>query len=276
MWREILTAVLFGILEGVTEWLPISSTGHLILLDRVLEMPLRPAVLELFEVVIQLGAILAVVVLFWHRLNPFSRKKSKAERGETFALWGKVLLATLPAAVVGFLLDDWMSERLYRPLVVAAALIVYGVAFLLLEKCRKRDPLTVQTADITPRIAFLVGCFQMLSLVPGTSRSGSTILGGILLGLSRPVAAEFSFFLGVPTMLGAGVLKGAKFLLEGNALTGNEVLLLSVGTLTAFLTSLVVIRFLMDFVRRHSFAGFGVYRILLGGAVWIASLLGIL
>ena len=273
MLRDILITVLFGIVEGITEWLPISSTGHLILLDRVLKMPLKGASMELFEVVIQLGAILAVAVLFWHELNPFSRKKAKEERSATFVLWGKVLLATLPAAVLGLLLDDLITARLYHHVVVAAALIVYGVAFILLEKQRKRAPFATQIEEITPRNAFFVGCFQSLSLIPGTSRSGSTILGGMLLGLSRPTAARFSFFLAIPTMAGAGVLKGVKFFLRGNVLTGEELLLLLVGTLTAFLTSLAVIRFLMDFVRRHSFAPFGAYRIALGALVLIVSFL---
>jgi undecaprenyl-diphosphatase len=273
MLRDILITVLFGIVEGVTEWLPISSTGHLILLDRVLKMPLGDAAMELFEVVIQLGAILAVAVLFWRELNPIGGGKTKQEKRETLALWGKVLLATLPAAVLGLLLDDLIVTRLYHHVVVAAALIVYGIAFILLEKCRKRDPFATQIEGITPRNAFFVGCFQALSLIPGTSRSGSTILGGMLVGLSRPVAARFSFFLGIPTMAGAGVLKGVKFFLRGNVLTGEEQLFLLVGTLTAFLTSLVVIRFLMDFVRRHSFAPFGVYRIVLGALVLIVSFL---
>lgn len=276
MWIDLLKACLYGILEGVTEWLPISSTGHLILLERVLTLPMSAAARELFEVVIQLGAILAIAVLFWRKLVPFGGQRAPWERRETYFLWGKVLLATLPSAVIGLLLDDWMSAHLYRPLVVAGALILYGVLFCILERLKGLAllgrPLTEDTAHITPRTAFFVGCFQLLSLVPGTSRSGATILGGTLLGLTRPVAAEFSFFLGIPTMLGAGLLKGVKFFLEGNSITGNEVLLLIVGTVTAFLVSLAVIRFLMDFVRRHSFAGFGVYRILLGGAVIAASL----
>jgi undecaprenyl-diphosphatase len=236
-------------------------------------MPLGGTAMELFEVVIQLGAILAVAVLFWRELNPFSRKKVKEERSAAFALWGKVLLATLPAAVLGLLLDDLIATRLYHHVVVAAALIVYGIAFVLLEKYRKRDPLATQIEEITPRNAFFVGCFQSLSLIPGTSRSGSTILGGMLMGMSRPVAARFSFFLGIPTMAGAGLLKGVKFFLRGNVLTGEELILLLVGTLTAFLTSLVVIRFLMDFVRRRSFAPFGVYRIVLGALVLTVSFL---
>lgn len=276
MWFDILAAVLYGIVEGVTEWLPISSTGHLILLNRVLTLPMRAAFFELFEVVIQLGAIGAVVVLFWRKLNPVMRDKTKEERRETLLLWGKVLLAALPAAAVGYLLDDFLEEHLYRPLVVAGALIVYGVCFIVLEKLRKPAPLAGEMGEISWRTAFFVGCFQVLALIPGTSRSGSTILGGMLLGLTRGMAAEFSFFLGIPTMLGAGLLKTVKFFGAGYVPEGREILILLVGTVTAFLTSLAVIRFLMDFVRRHSFAPFGVYRIILGGAVLAASLLGVL
>ena len=274
MWYELLLAALFGVLEGVTEWLPVSSTGHLILLGRVLSISENPAFVELFEVVIQLGAIFAVAVLFWSKLNPFARGKSAAERRATSVLWGKVLLAVLPSALVGILLDDWMNEHLYNAPVVAAMLVFYGVAFILIEKLRKRAPLVEGTEQLTWRTALFVGCFQVLSLVPGTSRSGATILGGILLGLSRPVAAEFSFFLGIPTMAGAGLLKGVKFFAEGNSLATVELVVLLVAAVTAFLTSLAVIRFLMDFVRRHSFASFGVYRILLGGAVLAAFFLG--
>lgn len=266
MWRELLKAVLFGILEGVTEWLPISSTGHLILLRDVLTFSMRPAVFELFEVVIQLGAILAVAVLFWHKLNPLSRKKARAARRATCALWGKVLVAVLPSAVAGFLLDDWLDAHFYRAPVVAAMLILYGVAFLVIER-RARAPHLLDTEAISPRAALGIGLFQLLALIPGTSRSGATILGGVLLGLARPAAAEFSFFLGIPTMAGAGLLKTVKFFAEGNVLAPKELLLIAVGTLTAFAVSLVVIRFLMDFVRRRSFAAFGIYRIALGAAV---------
>lgn len=271
MWRDVLVAVLYGFLEGVTEWLPISSTGHLILFGRMLSFSVRQEFSELFLVLVQLGAILAVVVLFWQRLSPFRRDAGK--RRAVLLLWGRVLLATLPSVAIGLLLDDWMEAHLYTPVVVAGALIVYGIAFLLVEKCRKRVPSLGETEEISARTAFLVGGFQVLSLVPGTSRSGATILGGMLLGLSRPAAAEFSFFLGVPTMLGAGALKCAKFFGAGLTLTAAEAVILQVGVATAFLTSLAVIRFLMDFVRRHSFAPFGVYRILLGGAVLMAGLI---
>ena len=270
MWYELLVAAIYGIVEGVTEWLPISSTGHLILLERVLALPLRPAVRELFEVLIQLGAILAVAVIFWRLLWPFA--KEKAKRRAAWALWGRVLLATLPAALMGLLLDDWITAHLFRAPVVAGALIVYGVAFLLIERYQKNRSTVQETTHISYRTALGVGLFQMLALLPGTSRSGATILGGMLLGLSRTVAAEFSFFLGIPTMLGAGALKSVKFFADGNVLTVNEAVLLTVAAATAFLVSMAVIRFLTDFVRRHSFAGFGVYRIVLGGAVLLLFL----
>ncbi len=271
MWREVLSAVLYGILEGVTEWLPISSTGHLILLDRVLSLSVREEFFSLFEVVIQLGAILAVVVIFWKRLCPFG--KEPQERRETLLLWWRVLLATLPSVAVGLLLDQWLEAHLYTPVVVAAALAVYGVAFILIEKRRKRDPLAGENEEITLREAFLIGCFQTLALIPGTSRSGATILGGMLLGVSRVAAAEFSFFLGIPTMLGAGALKCFRFFSLGLVPTRTELAVLVVGTLTAFVTSLAAIRFLLDFVRRHSFVPFGVYRILLSAAVLTAAAL---
>lgn len=257
----LLIAVLFGILEGVTEWLPISSTGHLILLDRVLTLPLSAAAFELFEVVVQVGAIAAVAVTFRHRLLPFGKGRRAA-----LSLWGKVLLATLPAAVIGLLLDDRI-DALHTPPVVAAALVLYGIAFLWLGKWQKRHPSAVFCEEITIRTALLVGCFQVLSLIPGTSRSGATMLGGALLGISAPAAAEFSFFLGIPTMLGAGALKTVGFMTDGNVLSATEGWILAIGTLTAFLVSLVTIRFLLDFVKKHTFAPFGVYRILLGALV---------
>ncbi len=263
----VLLAALFGVLEGVTEWLPISSTGHLILLRHFVRFPVRDAFFELFEVVIQLAAIVAVLLLFAYRLNPFSRKKTGRERGDTWSLWGKVAVATLPSALVGVLLDDVLDAYLYRATVVAAALIGYGVLFLVVEGARKRAPHTLEATCITGKQAFSVGLFQILALIPGTSRSGATVLGGILAGLSRPVAAEFSFFLGIPTMCGASALKCVKFFGEGNTLTGVELAMLAAGSLTAFLCSLVAIRALLDFVRRHTFAAFGVYRILLGAAV---------
>lgn len=273
MWHKALMALLFGLVEGVSEWLPISSTGHLILVEHFLDFGVSDEFFELFEVVIQLAAMLAVGVLFWGRLNPFSRRKSRAERRGTLSLWGLCLLATLPSAVVGLILDDWLDAHLYRASVVALTLILYGAVFILIERRRSREALILETEAITPRTALLIGCFQLLALIPGTSRSGATILGGIALGLARPAAAEFSFFLGIPTMLGAGLLKGAKFCLSGNRLSAEEGVLLALASLAAFAVSLFAIRFLMDFVRRHSFVAFGVYRILLGTAVLIVTLL---
>lgn len=267
---QFLKAFFFGALEGITEWLPISSTGHLILLGRLVCFEVSPAFFELFEVLIQLGAILAVVVLFWRKLNPVAGDKSPDERRNTWALWGRVLLATIPSAIVGLLLDDWLDAHLYNAITVSVTLVLYGILFLLPWRQGAGD-----TERMTPRTALGIGCFQVLALIPGTSRSGATILGGMLLGQSRGSAAEFSFFLAIPTMLGAGGLKVVKFFLEGNSLSGNEALLLLVGASTAFAVSLAVIRFLLDFVRRHSFAAFGIYRILLGAAVFLASYLQI-
>lgn len=262
-WIEILKAVLFGIVEGITEWLPISSTGHLILLDTLVRLDVSPEFYEMFQVVIQLGAIGAVLVLFFHKLNPFSPKKTAPERTRTWQLWAKVVVAVIPSAVLGLLFDDWMDEHLYNYVVVAVALIVYGVAFLVVE--RRERTFKIRDVDrIDYRTALLIGAFQCLSLIPGTSRSGSTILGGILLGVARPAAAEFSFFLAIPTMLGASALKLMKYLLEGLTPTGTEIAVLVVGSVVSFLVSLAVIRGLMEYVRKRSFSVFGVYRIVLG------------
>ena len=252
-----LYAALFGILEGVTEWLPISSTGHLILLENFLNFPTRPAFFELFEVVIQLAAIGAVIVLYFEKLDPFAGKKASAQRKDTWRLWGFVLLATLPSAVIGILLDDLLTKHLFRPVVVACTLILYGIVFLFLGKRKSTSAPQVQ---VTKKSALCVGTFQLLALVPGTSRSGATMLGGLLAGLSRERAAEFSFFLAIPTMLGASALKCVKFALEGNILLQEEIWMLAVGALVAFVTSLVTIRFLMNFVKRHGFFCFGIYR----------------
>ncbi len=260
---EFLKTILYGIVEGVTEWLPISSTGHLILLKELMPLNVTPEFWDMFEVVIQLGAILAVIVLFFRKLNPFDPGKNPAAKRRTWELWGKVVVAVLPAAVLGFLLDDWLSEHLYNYATVAITLIVYGVAFLLLERVPRRGRIK-RTEDISYRTALCVGLFQCLSMIPGTSRSGATILGAMLLGLSRSTAAEFSFFLAIPTMIGASGLKLVKYLLSGVDMTGQELMILLVGSLVAFLVSLLVIRSLMNYVKRHSFAAFGVYRIALG------------
>ncbi len=265
---EILKAILFGIVEGITEWLPISSTGHLILLDEFVKLNVSDAFYEMFQVVIQLGAILAVLVLFFHKLNPFSPKKGEIEKKQTWQLWFKVIVAVIPSAIIGLLLDDWMDEHLYNYLVVAIALIVYGVAFILVEKQNQGlAPRVEDVHHIDYRTALLIGAFQCLSLIPGTSRSGSTILGGILIGVARPAAAEFSFFLAIPTMLGASALKLLKYFLGGAFPSMQEMMILVVGCVVAFIVSLVVIKGLMEYVRKHSFSVFGVYRIILGIAV---------
>ena len=265
MFFEILKAILFGIVEGITEWLPISSTGHLILLDEFVRLDVSANFFEMFQVVIQLGAIGAVLVLFFHKLNPFSGKKGEIEKKQTWNLWYKVVVAVLPSAVLGFLLDEWMDDHLYNYLVVAITLILYGVAFLLVERQNKRlRPRIEDVHDIDYRTALLIGAFQCLSLIPGTSRSGSTILGAILIGVARPAAAEFSFFLAIPTMVGASGLKLVKYVMDGMIPSGTEIVVLIVGCVVSFLVSVAVIKGLMEYVRKRSFSAFGVYRIVLG------------
>ena len=265
---EFLKAVLFGIVEGVTEWLPVSSTGHLILLDEFVKLDVSDAFYEMFQVVIQLGAILAVIVLFFHKLNPFSPRKDAARKKDTWQLWFKVVAAVLPSAVVGLLLDDWMDDHFYNYVVVAVMLIVYGIAFLFVEKWNATRKFSItEVGKIDYRTAVLMGLFQCLSLIPGTSRSGSTILGAIILGVSRSAGAEFSFFMAIPTMLGASALKLVKYLMEGVSATGTEIMVLITGCVVSFLVSLIVIRGLMAYVRNHSFSVFGVYRIILGAVV---------
>ena len=274
---ELLKAVLFGIVEGITEWLPISSTGHMILLDQLVKLKVSEEFYEMFQVVIQLGAILAVVLLFFHKLNPFSPKKSPKARNQTWQLWFKVIVAVLPSAVLGLLLDDWMEAHLYNYVVVAIALIVYGVAFLYLEQGNGRIAPRIKSVHaIDYKTALLIGAFQCLSLIPGTSRSGSTILGAILLGVGRSAGAEFSFFLAIPTMVGASGLKLVKFLASGVSVTGVEIGVLVVGCLVSFLVSFLVIKALMDYVRSHSFRVFGIYRIALGIVVLIYFLITLL
>ncbi|MCI6228246.1 MAG: undecaprenyl-diphosphate phosphatase [Clostridiales bacterium] len=284
---ELLKAVLFGIVEGVTEWLPISSTGHLILLDEFITLNVSDAFKSMFDVVIQLGAILAVIVLFFHKLNPFSPSKSGAEKKQTWQLWFKVIAAIIPSGIVGVLFDDWMDAHLHNAVVVSIALIVYGIAFILVERRNTRgefqristkDGVTVarlkqnsvdNVYDITYRTALTIGLFQCLSLIPGTSRSGSTILGAILIGVGRSAGAEFSFFMAIPTMLGASAIKMLKFLLSGVSATGTEIGVLVVGCVVSFVVSLLVIKGLMQYVRSHSFSAFGVYRIVLGIVVLV-------
>ena len=263
---EFLKAILFGIVEGITEWLPVSSTGHMILLDEFVKLKVSPEFYEMFQVVIQLGAILAVILLFFHKLNPFAPKKTAEQKKNTWSLWFKVVVAVIPSAVIGLLLDDWMDAHLYNYVVVAITLVVYGVAFILMEKGEKTAKIQ-DVYDIDYKTAILIGAFQCLSLIPGTSRSGSTILGAIALGVARPAGAEFSFFLAIPTMLGASALKLLKFMLSGVSATGMEIGVLAIGCVVSFIVSLLVIRALMEYVRKHSFSVFGVYRIILGIAV---------
>ena len=263
---EILKAVLFGIVEGITEWLPVSSTGHIILLDEFIQLNASDEFKSMFDVVIQLGAILAVIVLFFHKLNPFALSKTKEEKNQTWQLWFKVVAAIIPSGVVGVLLDDWMDAKLHNGIVVSIALIVYGIAFILVERRNQGKHLKMvdDVHAIDYKTAILIGIFQCLSLVPGTSRSGSTILGAILIGVGRSAGAEFSFFMAIPTMLGASAIKFLKFMLTGVGITGMEITVLAVGCVVSFIVSLLVIRALMDYVRRHSFSAFGVYRIILG------------
>ncbi len=262
---EILKVIVQGIVEGFTEWLPISSTGHMILVDEIIHMDQPQAYLDVFFVVIQLGAILAVALLYFDKLNPFSRRKKAAARRGTLILWMKIIVACIPAAILGILFNDWMEEHLMNAYVVSAALIIYGVIFILLENRNQNVRFPIQkTGQITFRTAFYIGLFQLLSLVPGTSRSGSTILGAMLLGCSRGVAAEFSFFLGIPVMLGASLLKIVSFFADGNSFTGPQVVYMLLGMVIAFLVSIYSIRFLMGYVRKHDFKFFGYYRIVLG------------
>lgn len=302
---ELLKAAFLGLVEGITEWLPISSTGHMILVDEFIKLNVTEEFWNMFLVVIQLGAILAVCLLFFHELNPFSPKKGKDGRRATWSLWGKIVLGCIPAAIIGIPLDDFMEEHLYRSEVVAAALIVYGIAFIVIENWRARRRSELSAAGALPgsrpagahfaapsatggaagsayddgdsdfgaiasldelswKTALGIGCFQVLSLIPGTSRSGSTIIGGLLLGCTRSVASKFTFFLAIPVMFGASALKLVKFFIKGGAFGATELAILGVGCAVAFVVSLLAIKWLMGFVRRHDFKAFGVYRIVLG------------
>ena len=264
---EILKAIFLGIVEGITEWLPISSTGHMILLDEFIKLNVSKEFLDMFMVVIQLGAILAVIVLYFQKLNPFSRKKTVVERKQTWSLWLKVLIACLPAGIIGLIFDDKINELFFNPWTIAITLIVYGVLFIIVEIFnRKRKPKVRELSQLPYTMAFLIGVFQLLALIPGTSRSGVTIITALLLGASRFVAAEFTFFLAIPVMLGASALKLVKF---GFSYTGLEIAVLIAGVLTAFLVSVLAIKFLMKYIKKHDFKIFGVYRILLGIAVII-------
>ena len=262
---ELLKAVFLGIVEGITEWLPISSTGHLILVNEFLSLRQSKDFIDMFNIVIQLGAILAVMVIYFKRLNPFQPGKTAREVQLTWQLWLKVVIACIPSAFFGLLLDDWMEAHLSNFFVVAIMLVVYGIAFIWIEDRNRRvEPKVTDLARMSYKTAFYIGLFQVLSIIPGTSRSGATILGGIIVGTSRSVAADFTFFLGIPTMFGYSGLKAVKYFIDGNTLTGGQVAILLVASVTAFVVSLFVIRFLMNYIKKHDFTVFGKYRIVLG------------
>lgn len=262
---ELLKALLFGLVEGITEWLPISSTGHMILLNEFVKLNVSDEFYKLFEVVIQLGAILAVVIMYFKVIFPFGFCKTKEDTKKTFNLWGKILVACVPAAIIGLLFDDWLDEHLYNSVVVSLMLIIYGILFIVIESMHLNKDKTNSIDDITYKQALGVGVFQLLALIPGTSRSGATIIGGLLIGLKRSVAAEFTFFLAIPVMFGASLLKLVKYVLEvGFSFTSIELLTLGVGTVVAFIVSIFIIKFLMNYIRKHDFKPFGYYRIVLG------------
>ena len=255
---ELLKAVFLGIVEGITEWLPISSTGHLILVNEFLNLRQSKDFIDMFNIVIQLGAILAVMVIYFKRLNPFQPGKTAREVQLTWQLWLKVVIACIPSAFFGLLLDDWMEAHLSNFFVVAIMLVVYGIAFIWIEDRNRRvEPKVTDLARMSYKTAFYIGLFQVLSIIPGTSRSGATILGGIIVGTSRSVAADFTFFLGIPTMFGYSGLKAVKYFIDGNTLTGGQVAILLVASVTAFVVSLFVIRFLMNYIKKHDFTVFG-------------------
>lgn len=263
---DILKAVLFGIVEGITEWLPISSTGHMILLNEFVTLDVSPEFWEMFLVVIQLGAILAVVILFFNKIFPFRFKGKPVIRTDIFVLWFKILVACIPAAVIGLAFDDVLDALFYNPWCVSIALIVFGIAFIVIENRNKHvSPKITKLSQITYQTAFMIGVFQLIAAIfPGTSRSGATIVGALLIGVSRTVAAEFTFFLAIPVMLGASLLKIVKF---GFSFTASEAAILLVGMAVAFVVSVIVIRFLMGYIKKHDFKVFGWYRIVLGAAV---------
>ena len=272
---DLLKTIILGIVEGLTEWLPVSSTGHMILVDEFIKLDVSKAFMDMFLVVIQLGAIMAVIILYFSKLNPFSRKKTPQQRKGTWSLWGKVVVGCIPAAIVGVLLDDWADANLYNAVVIATALIIYGVIFIVMERLNKKQGThsrqRVQEVDELDLLtAFKIGCFQCLAIVPGTSRSGSTIIGGLLCGCSRVAASEFSFFMAIPVMFGWSVLKIAKLVLGGVVLTTTELAVGAVGLVVAFVTSVLSIKFLMGYIQKHDFGVFGWYRIALAIVVLVA------
>lgn len=274
---EILKSIIYGIVEGITEWLPISSTGHLILIqDFIKYKNENPAFMEMFNVVIQLGAILAVVVIYFDKLNPFKPGKTARQIQLTWQLWAKVVVAALPAAIIGFFLDDWFEAHFYNLVSVAIMLIIYGAAFIYLEKREQVEPTVTELSRLPYQTALYIGLFQVLSLFPGTSRSGATIVGGLLNGVSRPVVTEFTFYLGIPIMFGASGLKILKFIIKGNSLGFDQLFLLLVAMGVAFRVSLYVIRFLTDYVKNHDFTIFGKYRIGLGVLLLVYGLIKVI
>ena len=268
---ELLKAVLFGLVQGITEWLPISSTGHLIIVNEFLKLKASDAFVEMFNVVIQLGAILAVIVLYFKRLWPIDKKKDSKGlewNKDKLILWAKILVACVPAGIIGILFDDKIDEIFYNPYVVSVTLIIYGVAFILIEiRNRNKEFKITDVKAMTFKTALIIGLFQVLALIPGTSRSGATIVGAMLIGTSRTAAAEFTFFLAIPVMAGASLVKILKFVSDGTGFTQNELYMLLIGMLVAYLVSMLVIKFLMSYIRKHDFKPFGVYRIILGIAV---------
>ena len=266
---DVLKVIILGIVEGITEWLPVSSTGHLILVGDLLSPSMSDEFMEMFNVVIQLGAIMAVVVLYFHKLNPFSPKKTQKQKMLTWQMWIKVLIASIPAAVIGLIFNDYLDAIFYKPIPVAVMLIVYGVLFIIVENRNKGvRPKVTKISELTIRMLLLIGVFQMLALIPGTSRSGATIIGALIIGVSRETAAEFTFFLAIPVMFGASFLKLVKF---GFHFTGAEFGLLMLGCVVSFVVSVVAIKFLMGYIKKHDFKVFGYYRIALGALILIVA-----
>lgn len=268
---DILKVIMLGIVEGITEWLPVSSTGHLILVGDLLKPGLSDEFMEMFNVVIQLGAIMAVVVLYFHKLNPFSPKKTRKQKMLTWQMWIKVLIASIPAAVIGLIFDDILDRLFYKPLPVAVMLIVYGILFIIVENKNKgRKPSVTKISELSVQMLLWIGFFQMLAMIPGTSRSGATIVGALIIGVSREVAAEFTFFLAIPVMFGASLLKLIKF---GFDFTGTELGMLLLGCAVSFGVSIIAIKFLMNYIKKNDFKIFGYYRIILGGIIIISALI---
>ena len=271
---DIFKAIILGIVEGITEFLPISSTGHLYLADYVVKLSQPKAFIDMFMVVIQLGAILSVIVIYFHKLNPFSPKKSSREKGQTWQIWFKVIVAVLPSVIIGLPLNDWLEAHATTWQVISATFIIYGVLFIILENYySKKEPSLTNLNSLSYQTALLIGCFQVLSLVPGTSRSGATILGAMLIGCSRFVSTEFSFFLAIPTMFGASLLKLVKFFKTGHVFVGNQLAILLVGLVVSFIVAYLSIKFLLKYVQTHDFKPFGWYRIILGIVVIACGLI---